>query len=259
MSVLCVHALRTAFNKEKNVKKKEKRTPPGERTAANRRKSVPSTETKPDTGEPGSRVGSLSPNEPGLLDRRQVETEAGTLISRPVASITTRGTPLKVRQQSGMTYIDGDESSYSRTFGTSDTDLGSRLFIRVVNSLPAGLPDNHNYILSALQGIGPKDAIEGLLAGNMVAVNDAAMHFLARATAQGQSSEAVDANVNWANKLFRTFTAQIEALNRYRGKIGHPVVVGNVSVNDGGQAIVGCVQHSGSERSSKDNEEKKIG
>ena len=51
----------------------------------------------------------------------------------------------------------------------------------------------------------------------------------------------------------------MDALNRYRGKIGHPVVVGNVNVNDGGQAIVGSVQRSGSESTSKDNEEKKGG
>ena len=72
MSVLSVHTLRTAFNKETNVKKKEKGTPPRESTAAKRRKSVPCTETKPENRELGSRTDSLLPNNPGL-DRPPVE------------------------------------------------------------------------------------------------------------------------------------------------------------------------------------------
>jgi len=33
----------------------------------------------------------------------------------------------------------------------------------------------------------------------------------------------------------------MEALNRHRGNVGHQMVVGNVNVSDGGQAIVGLV------------------
>ena len=102
------------------MKKKEKRTPPGERTAANRRESVLSAETKPETEELGSGTDCFWPREPTLLDRPQVRTEAGTSIGRPASPITNQGGPLKVRKQDGMIHIDGDESSYIRTFGTSD-------------------------------------------------------------------------------------------------------------------------------------------
>ena len=68
-----------------------------------------------------------------------------------------------------------------------------------------------------------------------------------------------DANVNRANKLLRTLTAQMEALNRHRGKITQPMVVGNVNTADGGQAIVGSVNHPGPGKASKDDEEKKVG
>jgi hypothetical protein len=37
----------------------------------------------------------------------------------------------------------------------------------------------------------------------------------------------------------------MEALNRHRGKLGQPTLVGNVNVNEGGQAIVGAVRHDG--------------
>jgi hypothetical protein len=39
----------------------------------------------------------------------------------------------------------------------------------------------------------------------------------------------------------RTFTAQVEALQRYRGKGQQKVTVEHVNVNAGGQAIVGAV------------------
>jgi hypothetical protein len=147
------------------VKKKEKRTPLGKRTAANRRKSVPSTEAKPENRELGSRTDSLLPNNPGM-DRPPLETDAGKLISRPVIPIAR---PLKVHREDGMILVDGDESSFIRTFGTSDPDLGRRLFLQVCATLPPGLRWDYNYVLSVLQGIGPKDALEGLLAAQMAA------------------------------------------------------------------------------------------
>ena len=60
---------------------------------------------------------------------------------------------------------------------------------------------------------------------------------------QGQTPEGVDSNVHRAVRLLRTFTSQMEALNRNRGKVSQQMVVGNVNVNEGGQAIVGSVEH----------------
>jgi hypothetical protein len=46
-------------------------------------------------------------------------------------------------------------------------------------------------------------------------------------------------------RLARTFPAQIEALNRYRNNGEPAITVQNVSVGDGGEAIVGNVtQHA---------------
>jgi hypothetical protein len=46
-------------------------------------------------------------------------------------------------------------------------------------------------------------------------------------------------------RLARTFPAQIEALNRYRSRGEPAITVQNVSVRDGGKAIVGNVtQHA---------------
>jgi hypothetical protein len=55
-----------------------------------------------------------------------------------------------------------------------------------------------------------------------------------------------DSNGNLAVKLLRTFTAQTEALQRYRGKGQQKVIVKHVHVHTGAQAIVGSVSQAGS-------------
>ena len=61
--------------------------------------------------------------------------------------------------------------------------------------------------------------------------------------ALGQSIDTKERYLNMAMKLTRMLPMQMEALNRHRGKIPNPLIVGNVNVNDGGQAIVGSVNH----------------
>jgi hypothetical protein len=50
-----------------------------------------------------------------------------------------------------------------------------------------------------------------------------------------------DSASNAFNKLTRTFSMQLEALKRYRTGGEQKVTVQHVTVNDGGQAIVGAV------------------
>jgi hypothetical protein len=57
--------------------------------------------------------------------------------------------------------------------------------------------------------------------------------------------EQMDLNERALNKLARTFATQIEALKRYRSKGEQRVIVKHLTVNEGGQAIVGNVAHQG--------------
>jgi hypothetical protein len=57
------------------------------------------------------------------------------------------------------------------------------------------------------------------------------------------------------NKLARTFTAQMEALKRYRTGGEQKVTVQHVTVNEGGQAVVGHVSTApGGGRSDRNSE-----
>ena len=50
-------------------------------------------------------------------------------------------------------------------------------------------------------------------------------------------------HLNQVDKLSRTYVALVEALNRHRGKGQQKVTVEHVHVHQGGQAIVGHVEH----------------
>jgi len=54
---------------------------------------------------------------------------------------------------------------------------------------------------------------------------------------------STDSTSKALNKLTRTFAAQVEALKRYRSKGEQTIKVQHVTVNEGGEAIVGNVRH----------------
>ena len=100
--------------------------------------------------------------------------------------------------------------------------------------------------VAALTGIAPQDELEGMLAGQLVAANAAAMECYRRAMHNEQTFEGRKENLAQANKLSRTYVTLLEALNRHRGKGGQQkVTVEHVHIHAGGQAVVGAVQTGG--------------
>ena len=97
--------------------------------------------------------------------------------------------------------------------------------------------------ITAMMGIAPRDEVEGMLAAQMVSIHNASMECLRRAMIGEQTFEGRESNLSQANKLSRTYTMQMEALNRYRGKGQQKMTVEHVHVHAGGQAIVGNVTH----------------
>ena len=91
-----------------------------------------------------------------------------------------------------------------------------------------------------MSGIAPKDQIEGMLAAQMIATHHAAMNCF-RIAAKSEMIDNMNIAFNSANKLARTYAMQMEALNRYRGKGQQKITVEHVSINSGGQAIIGNV------------------
>ena len=107
-------------------------------------------------------------------------------------------------------------------------------------------------MISMMESIKPRDSIETMLVAQMVSVHVMTMrcaHHLANAKDVARQESAGRA----LGRLARTFPAQIEALNRHRNNGAPAITVQNVSVGDGGKAIVGNVtQHVGRDRSGQE-------
>ena len=127
--------------------------------------------------------------------------------------------------------------------GASDPVFSEDILAQLVNiSATRGTPNERtlNFLLSTIKDIKPKDAIETMLATQMAAVHLATVTF-ARRLNSVDTIQQQDSAEKAFNKLARTFTAQVEALKRYRTGGEQKVTVQHVNVNDGGQAVVGNV------------------
>jgi hypothetical protein len=139
------------------------------------------------------------------------------------------------------------EQLMADTLGAPDRDAMHGILRQLVRASVSGeKPDAVNlaFMISMVESIKPRDAVEAMLVAQMVSVHVMAMrcaHHLAKACDPAQHDSAARA----LGRLARTFPAQIEALNRYRSQGEPAITVQNVSVGDGGKAIVGNVtQHA---------------
>jgi hypothetical protein len=146
------------------------------------------------------------------------------------------------------------------TFGVGDRDAMHGILTQLVRASVKGRkPDavNLSFMISMVKSIRPRDAVEAMLVAQMVSVHVLAMrsaHHLANAEEIADQESAGRA----LGRLARMFPAQMEALNRYRNKGEPAVTVQNVSVRDGGNAIVGNVtQHASVIVSDADAERRK--
>lgn len=138
-------------------------------------------------------------------------------------------------------------AAFQTAFGTTEPSFCDLMLNQLINATHqdrdgAVSEATVNAALAAVHGIGPKDETEGMLATQMVATHHLAMQFMRRALQAEYRSGLQDCG-NLAVKLLRTYTGQLEALQRYRGKGHQKIVVERVNVGEGGQAIVGHVEH----------------
>lgn len=134
-----------------------------------------------------------------------------------------------------------------QAIGASSTDFVNPFLNQLINAVSKGAePDeaSSNFMLSVVKGIEPRDQVEAMLAAQMAAVHMATMTF-ARRLNHVENIPQQDSAERAFNKLARTYVTQMEALKRYRTGGQQKVVVEHVTVNAGGQAIVGAVQAGG--------------
>jgi hypothetical protein len=127
--------------------------------------------------------------------------------------------------------------------GTSDLFFTHGMLTQLIAACQRGgkvSEFNVNFLLSVIKGIEPRDQLEAMLAAQMAVIQITL--FENRKILQGIEYVAQrDDAAMTMSKLARTFMMQMDALKRYRSKGEQNVMVQNVTVSDGGQAIVGDV------------------
>lgn len=187
---------------------------------------------------------------PGPLTRAAIkkgQQKFDTLPLRPFLALDRdeNGTP-----SLGAAHSDaaGHSAWLCSTLGTASASFVTQQFNSLqVATAGAAAGDEPNVLglnaaLALLSAIDPKDELEGALATQMVGCHSLSMAMLCRAKSTTRVDQ-LQLYGNLAVKLQRTFTAQIEALARMRGKGQQTVRVEHVTVQPGAQAIVGDVHH----------------
>jgi hypothetical protein len=139
------------------------------------------------------------------------------------------------------------EQLMADALGVTDRDAMDGILRQLVRASVNGKnPDavNISFMISMIKSIKPRDSVEAMLVAQMVSVHVMAMR-CAYQLAKADDIVLQDSAARALGRLARTFPAQMDALNRYRSQREPNITVRNVSVQDGGQAIVGNVtQHA---------------
>ena len=132
-------------------------------------------------------------------------------------------------------------------FGTADYGFFHGLSNQLLNVGERGQEGSasaSNFVAGVIRSIEPKDEIEAMLAAQMAVVHQSTM-LMARCLTRADTITQQDSAERAFNKLARTYTTQMQTLKRYRANAQQTVRVERVTVNEGGQAIVGNVEQGG--------------
>lgn len=193
---------------------------------------------------------SPSKTAPGRRTLAAIEKATRATDARPArASLQWEETPEGYKVAAAPHSDDaGNGNQMLNAFGTASPAFMLRNFTSLETAVRGRADDRGaeaesiNAALALMEAVAPQDELEGALAVQMASNHALTMEMLCRAKSTGDVDQlAMYANL--AVKLQRTFTAQIEALARMRGKGQQTVRVEHVTVQAGAQAIVGDVHH----------------
>lgn len=202
----------------------------------------------------------MEPMSTAVKVQYQPDAEERATCRRVAAKLEMNAPRAKVIQNAGKPMIVADHPDevigtlrLMDAVGTDDYAFLSGLLRQLANAGSQGpqiQESGLNFMLAVVKGIEPRDQIEAMIASQMAAIQMAIMTQVCRYQ-HTQTTQQQDSAERALNKLCRTFTIQMEALKRYRTGGGQNVTVQNVSIRDGGQAIVGNVNHSPRETGSQ--------
>ena len=132
-----------------------------------------------------------------------------------------------------------------KTLRTEQPEVVEDSIMKLCAGLPRTMLANKDFDtgLKTLFEIDPQSPMERMLMTQMIQVSNAAAQCMNCGFNAGLTFQERKEYLGLATKFHRTFVAQIEALQKLRGQGGQKITVEHVTVNAGGQAIVGNVEH----------------
>jgi hypothetical protein len=171
-------------------------------------------------------------------------SSAGGVVPTSSAKADRKAPGLKLHGGEGTLRIevDGDFTRLLEATGrNAAVSAGIIMQIAVLGSRGQRFDDEaSNFALGFIDAMKPQDTVETSLLTQMAATHQAVMMF-ARRLNHVDGIPQQDSAERAFNKLLRSYAAQVEALKRYRSKGQQVVRVERVTVESGGQAIVGNV------------------
>ena len=184
------------------------------------------------------------------MPRKVTKPKPVTKSARATVVVNDTGKGLRVAVVA--TNADDLKGTFEKFGGSRSHDWNDVIACQTANALWLKCPETREKqikaALAGLNGIEPKDELEGMMAAQLIAAHNAAMECYRRAMIDQQNPEARRENLAHAGKLSRTFATLLEALNRHRGKGQQKMTVEHVHVHSGGQAVVGLVEAGAGDR-----------
>ncbi len=172
----------------------------------------------------------------------------GTGPAQPVTSLAGRSRAVQAEQTAGKVVVTIEPTALCTTFGVDDPRMAAQLLSQLISILQPN-PDKPvdveiiNQALAMIEGIEPNDTLEAMTATMLVAAQHAALDAMRRAMHPDQTPAGRALYGTLALKAMRTYAHLLEALNHGRGKgVTQQIIVKHVSVEHGGQAVVGSVK-----------------
>jgi hypothetical protein len=129
--------------------------------------------------------------------------------------------------------------------GTGNERLAKRLAYQVATCqwLPAelgtvGLTEQASSAVAALKELAPANALEGMLATQMVASHNASLDLLQRAMADSQPARAIEERTRQYARLSEVFLRQLDRFQRQRGRQRQTIRIEHVRVVEDGKVTV---------------------
>ena len=153
------------------------------------------------------------------------------------------------KEGASLTVTQYGDDALQKIYGSESPALNNGLFMHGYLTLKEeemrpGSKDMRGFLPAIVRDIAPRDGIERMLAVQMATTHVAMIRQGGR-MANAEHLSQFEAHERAYNKLARTYAAQVEALRKPRNGGQQTVTVQHVNVSDGGQAIVGNVQHGG--------------